>query len=252
VYMYVYMCVYMYMCVGGYSTLTNTHYTTLPQVLDICKEGVQFNANALQAGGGSGLGLFIGKGLVEQQGGKMTVSSEGLGMGVTVVFELPLFLMERMDLLSPNISDKRDIINDADELEAGVPLSPLPPVFKHLLVVDDAMSNRKLLLRILRAKGYVCSEAADGQLALKVYQSMCDQGTPPCCVLMDFEMPNMNGPTATKHLREMGCDCYIMGVTGNVMQSDVDVFIQHGANVVLSKPLRIEIFESMVREQYVQ
>jgi CheY-like chemotaxis protein len=56
----------------------------------------------------------------------------------------------------------------------------------------------------------------------------------------------MNGPTATKHLREMGCDCHIIGVTGNVMAADVDFFIQHGANAVLAKPLRIEIFESMV------
>mmetsp|Transcript_25849 Transcript_25849/g.55888 ORF Transcript_25849/g.55888 Transcript_25849/m.55888 type:complete len:139 (+) Transcript_25849:1-417(+) len=59
-------------------------------------------------------------------------------------------------------------------------------------------------------------------------------------------MPVMNGPTATKHLREIGCDSYIVGVTGNVMQADVDVFIEHGANAVLAKPLRIEIFESMM------
>jgi len=64
---------------------------------------------------------------------------------------------------------------------------------------------------------------------------------------MDFEMPVMNGPTATKRLREMECDCYIMGVTGNVMQQDTDVFYAHGANAVLAKPLRIEIFENMVR-----
>eukprot|EP00601_Ochromonadales_sp_CCMP2298_P000035 CAMPEP_0173180008 /NCGR_PEP_ID=MMETSP1141-20130122/6460_1 /TAXON_ID=483371 /ORGANISM="non described non described, Strain CCMP2298" /LENGTH=128 /DNA_ID=CAMNT_0014102777 /DNA_START=1 /DNA_END=384 /DNA_ORIENTATION=- len=59
-------------------------------------------------------------------------------------------------------------------------------------------------------------------------------------------MPVMNGPTATKQLREMGCDSYIVGVTGNVMQADVDVFMDAGANAVLAKPLRIEIFESMM------
>mmetsp|Transcript_24827 Transcript_24827/g.55728 ORF Transcript_24827/g.55728 Transcript_24827/m.55728 type:complete len:131 (-) Transcript_24827:475-867(-) len=59
-------------------------------------------------------------------------------------------------------------------------------------------------------------------------------------------MPVMNGPTATKRLREMECDCYIMGVTGNVMQQDTDVFYAHGANAVLAKPLRIEIFENMM------
>ncbi|KAJ1417052.1 hypothetical protein B484DRAFT_434341 [Ochromonadaceae sp. CCMP2298] len=58
-------------------------------------------------------------------------------------------------------------------------------------------------------------------------------------------MPRMNGPTATSHLREMGCDCFIIGVTGNVMQADKDVFKSAGADAVLAKPLRIEIFESM-------
>jgi CheY-like chemotaxis protein len=95
--------------------------------------------------------------------------------------------------------------------------------------------------------GYVCREAGDGQQALDVYKQMCADGTPPCAVLMDYEMPVINGPTATKHLRELGCDSYIVGVTGNVMEADVAVFIQVGADSVLVKPLRVEQFERMVR-----
>jgi hypothetical protein len=49
---------------------------------------------------------------------------------------------------------------------------------------SDAMSNRKLLVRILTTKGYVCREAADGQLALDVYKQMCTDLTPPYAVLM--------------------------------------------------------------------
>ncbi|KAJ1425873.1 hypothetical protein B484DRAFT_464385 [Ochromonadaceae sp. CCMP2298] len=207
------------------------------QVGDICKEGVQFNANTLQAGGGSGLGLFIGKGIVEQLGGTMRVSSEGLGKGAQFVIELPLF---KSDDPTPSVSE-------VQQEDAIMLLVPLVPVNKYLLVVDDATSNRKLLVRILKNKGYLCSEAGDGQQALDVYRQMCVDGTPPCAVLMDYEMPVMNGPTATKQLRETGCGSYIVGVTGNVMQADIDVFIQHGANAVLAKPLRVEIFESMVR-----
>jgi CheY-like chemotaxis protein len=47
---------------------------------------------------------------------------------------------------------------------------------------------------------------------------MCSDHRPPEAVLMDYEMPVMNGPTATKQLREMGCGSYIIGVTGNVMK----------------------------------
>ncbi|KAJ1422200.1 hypothetical protein B484DRAFT_433045, partial [Ochromonadaceae sp. CCMP2298] len=217
------------------------------QVGDICQEGVQFNANTLQAGGGSGLGLFIGKGIVEQLGGTMRVSSEGLGKGATFVIELPLFKIDETEGLgSPSMSYKGQ---QEDEV---MPLFPLVPLNKCLLVVDDAISNRKLLVRILKNKGYLCSEAADGQQALDVYQQMIADGTPPCAILMDYEMPVMNGPTATKSLRAMGCGSYIVGVTGNVMQADIDVFIQHGANAVLAKPLRVETFESMMASLFIK
>ncbi|KAJ1430410.1 histidine kinase-like ATPase [Ochromonadaceae sp. CCMP2298] len=231
------------------------------QVGDICKEGVQFNVNTLQAGGGSGLGLFIGKGIVEQHGGTLRLSSEGLGLGATFVIELPVFRVEELDWSSPRIvtpkpSEKVSALGgigdtggkvDVEGAEEEEPFAPpQEPVPQHLLVVDDAVSNRKLLVRILNGRGYICREAVDGQQALDVYKQMCADGEHPCAVLMDFEMPRMNGPTATSHLREMGCDCFIIGVTGNVMQADKDVFISAGADAVLAKPLRVESFESMM------
>ncbi|KAJ1393498.1 CheY-like superfamily [Ochromonadaceae sp. CCMP2298] len=175
----------------------------------------------------------------------MQVSSEGLGKGATFVIELPMIEVDEpmQEPLTPRLK-----VQGSDEAEDGELriFTPLLPVTKYLLVVDDATSNRKLLVRILKSKGYVCREAADGQQALDVYQQMCVDDCAPCAVLMDFEMPVMNGPTATKHLREMGCDSYIVGVTGNVLQEDMDVFHERGANAVLAKPLRIEVFESMM------
>jgi len=90
-------------------------------------------------------------------------------------------------------------------------------VGSHILVVDDAVSNRKLLMRIFRLKGFICEEACDGQQALDVYANMCAKHTPPGVILMDYEMPVLDGPSATKQLREKGCSCFIIGVTGNVV-----------------------------------
>ena len=64
---------------------------TAEQLERICEEGVQFNANELQAGQGSGLGLFITKGIVNQHAGKLLVTSEGIGKGATFTVELPVY-----------------------------------------------------------------------------------------------------------------------------------------------------------------
>jgi hypothetical protein len=94
------------------------------QVADIGKKGVQFNANTLQSGGGSGLGIFIGKGIVEQLGGEMWVFSEGLGKGATFVIELPLFEVEEptQDPLSPITTTSDSKPDDPADLEAQVEL----------------------------------------------------------------------------------------------------------------------------------
>jgi hypothetical protein len=101
---------------------------------------VQFNANTLQAGGGSGLGLFIGKSIVEQHGGTMRVSSEGLGIGATFVIELPLFRVEGLpvtplllDPLSPIASEKGPDRAGGDD-ESMPTRTPSAP--SYLLVVD--------------------------------------------------------------------------------------------------------------------
>ncbi|KAJ1390476.1 hypothetical protein B484DRAFT_408981 [Ochromonadaceae sp. CCMP2298] len=68
-------------------------------------------------------------------------------------------------------------------------------------------------------------------------------------------MPVMDGPTSVKKMRELGCTCFIVGVTGNVMQEQIDFFKEHGANAVLAKmhmgtitvhkPLDTDVFESI-------
>ena len=63
-------------------------------------------------------------------------------------------------------------------------------------------------------------------------------------ILMDFEMPVMNGPDATKRLRELGCKAAIFGVTGNVLADDVEHFRKHGADHVIPKPVYVSQIDS--------
>ena len=256
------------------------------------KEIVQFNPEVLQAGGGSGLGLWITKGIVDLHQGQISVHSDGLGCGSSFTVELP---MERLNVrqsensvFSDNINsscsltldmrtapphplfesavmtvkDKRDgAYNLSNELiERGVVISPRAQrvaeskenqsnviymkQVHHLLIVDDSPLNRKMLIRTFRAAGHTFDEAEDGVIGVaKVKEMMSSSAKAYSAILMDFVMPNMDGPTATKEIRALGYTAPIFGVTGNTLDSDKKCFTDSGADRVLPKPFDINIFD---------
>jgi CheY-like chemotaxis protein len=132
---------------------------------------------------------------------------------------------------------------------------------RYILVVDDAATNRKMLCRILQSLqlSCQCDETADGQHAVDLMQrnlwisqrgddtSHSDDVMPfstedPCtrpyyAVLMDFTMPVMSGPEATKLMRDMGFRGLIVGVTGHMDVHARNEFIASGADEVLTKPV---------------
>jgi CheY-like chemotaxis protein len=63
---------------------------------------------------------------------------------------------------------------------------------------------------------------------------------------MDYEMPRMNGPTATSVLRDMGCKVPVIGITGNVLAEDKEYFKSHGAIEVLAKPVSLSQLDGIV------
>jgi len=222
-------------------------------------EGVQFNPNVLQHGGGSGLGLAITKEFVLMHGGTIEAHSPGLGHGSTFTVELPLYRelpapAAPEDMPTTVIGSATSMISQDDhDVDAED-----HDLTHHVLVVDDVLTNTKMLVRLLERAGHTCEVAEHGQEAIAVYlanqEAVENQDTgstsndPPRrrfdTILMDFEMPIMNGPEATKRLREMGCKADIFGVTGNVLTEDVMTFKASGADMVLYKPINLQSIDA--------
>lgn len=211
---------------------------TEDQVAHLFRQGVQFNVNNLQAGQGSGLGLYIAMGIIEQHGGTLTADSTGLGKGTTFSVSLPLYEVksERHRPESHKSGESFGSIYDQ---------SPM-----NILVVDDSLSNRRLLSRLLSNRGHTCQLAENGQDALDLIRQNQSEGEDGGfdLILLDFEMPVLNGPSTAKTLREDGNDVFIVGITGNMLTEDVDYFQSCGANRVLPKPFKMDALEDLCME----
>ena len=167
--------------------------------------------------------------------------SEGLGLGCVTIVELPLY----MHFTPTNSTYNPTTIVGQIPLKKGS-----PQTLHKCLVVDDSLPNRKMLVRLLERAGHTCLSASNGQEAVEIMDAdytaaKHDKDYHPIdSILMDYEMPVLNGPDATKILREKGyCDVTIIGVTGNVLVDDINYFTLAGANKVLPKPVTLVLIE---------
>lgn len=104
--------------------------------------------------------------------------------------------------------------------------------------------SRKLLCRLLSNLGCRCTQAGDGLECIELVRNLSSRKKPPFdFILMDFEMPRMNGPEAAYSLRRDGIFTPIIGITGNVLPEDQDYFMSAGADRVLRKPLSLPLLE---------
>ena len=123
--------------------------------------------------------------------------------------------------------------------------SPLADL--RVLVVDDATSHRKIFTRAMSSKSkHVVSQAENGIEAVYMVERARSDAMPFTLITMDFQMPIMDGPTATAKIREAGYKGLIIGVTGNGTAEDIAYFLSQGADKVLIKPVTITDIENLV------
>jgi len=145
-----------------------------------------------------------------------------------------------------NVNYENDEKGDKEEEEILEEKSD--EVTRRVLVVDDVLMNRKMLCRLLEGRCDVIDIAEDGKLASEKVKRSINEGRPYDLVLMDYQMPNMDGPSAARTMRDLKYKGPIIGVTGNVLASHVENFKAHGANAVLYKPLDFDMLKKTVKD----
>jgi CheY-like chemotaxis protein len=177
---------------------------------------------------GSGLGLSISRQLVELMGGTMGVETE-VGTGSTFWFTLTL----------PAEKPSQSVRN---EPSVQLPEAVEKPEAKRILIAEDNEINRRIALRILEKSGFEAQAVGNGRLALEALKHNHYD-----LVLMDVQMPEMDGFEATTAIRNLASavrEIPIIAMTANAMAGDRERCIASGMDDYISKPVSLPKLQS--------
>jgi signal transduction histidine kinase/ActR/RegA family two-component response regulator len=200
----------------------------------------QADDSASREYGGTGLGLAIVERLVRLMHGRVRLSSK-LGQGTTVTVRLPV---EEIDVTVLEGAAFEDAAPDVIAHAVAAP-QELPPTRaegelagKRVLLVEDGADNRQLVTANLRRAGATVVAAEDGLEAVAAVRQ-AEQGERQFdAVLMDIQMPNLDGYAATAQVKDIRPDLPIIALTAHAMAEDRARCLRAGCDGYLSKPIK--------------
>jgi len=182
--------------------------------------------------GGTGLGLALSKRLTELMGGTITLLSEP-GKGAHFTVTLPIANLAKANFISDLSKQKLATLSeDRPEYEL---------LKGRVLVADDAPDNRLLLSALLAKFGLDATIVENGQLALDTLANNAFD-----LILLDIQMPVLDGIQTLKVLREQGFDKPVIALTANTLDEDRKLYQAAGFTDFIAKPIRFKIINNIL------
>ena len=192
---------------------------------------IQADFNDKMARQGAGLGLAIAKAYVELLGGKIWVESE-IGKGSEFYFSIPDAIQFKG--------------NDLAQQIISIPKEPCEIKNLKILVTEDDNISRTLILKVLEEFGNEILIAQTGLEAVEICQKNSDLDL----ILMDIQMPQMNGYEATKEIRKFNKEVIILAQTAYALEGDKAKTIAVGCNGYISKPIKKEELSNLLQHYF--
>eukprot|EP00913_Durusdinium_trenchii_P028400 g26628.t1 len=188
----------------------------------------QADSSTTRKYGGTGLGLAISKRLAQALGGDVTVTSTP-GTGSEFLITISPGPLENV----PMISGQYEAVSASSRPKASV-----GKIDGRILLAEDGPDNQRLITFFLNKAGADVTLAENGQVACELACSASENGKPFDVILMDMQMPVLDGYGATRQLREKGYMHPIIALTANAMSGDRDKCIAAGCDDYATKPIQ--------------
>jgi signal transduction histidine kinase/CheY-like chemotaxis protein len=199
---------------------------------------VQADASITRQYGGSGLGLVISQHFARALGGDITLESQGgRGSTFTVTVCTGSLVEAQVNPFPEQATDMPDNFN-----------APRVRIAGSVLVAEDGLDNQALIVTKLRETGLTVDIAPNGQVACEKALAAAAFDKPFDLILMDVQMPVMDGYSATLHLRGKGYRGPIIALTANAMDRDRNKCLNAGCNDFVTKPIQMKaLFKAVGR-----